>query len=235
MLIIFDLDDTLIDTSVCITPFKLVQALHSMVNEGCRIENFTAATEQLLAFDRSSNSAREALEKFVDFIGEEKKFLEIGIHEVYSTPVRDIEITPVKGAIQLLNAIKNRCFCALVTIGKQEQQILKIEKAGIDSAIFYKIFILEDVGKKKYYQSLMEELNIPPDEVIVCGDRIHTDLAPAKELGCVTVHMRRGRGMLSRGLEDCVDFVITDLSQFEKIFLEVSNRKKLNGVSSDDK
>lgn len=40
MLIIFDLDDTLIDTSGCITHFKLEDALNAMVSQGLPVVDF---------------------------------------------------------------------------------------------------------------------------------------------------------------------------------------------------
>lgn len=235
MLIIFDLDDTLIDTSACITPIKLNQALYRMIEAGCEILDVSSCFKKLLEFNDKSNSAKEALEKFIEFMGFKKKFLQIGVHEVYSTPYQGIKINPVEGALELLLNLKGKCFFALVSMGKLEQQMSKLEKAGIDSSLFYKIFILEEGSKKKCYQELMEELRLLPSEVIVCGDRIPVDLAPAKELGCVTVHMKRGRGVLSQESGREVDFVITEPSQLQEIFFKISDGKIFNGVSSGNK
>ena len=235
MLIIFDLDDTLVDTTACITPIKLNRALYSMKEAGCDISDISACFKKLIEFNNKSNSAKEALEKFIECMGFEEKFLQIGLHEVYSTSPEGIKINPVEGAIELLLSLKDKCFLALVSMGKLEHQMVKMEKAGIDSTLFYKIYILEEGSKKKCYQELMEALSVLPSEVIVCGDRIPIDLAPAKELGCSTVHMKRGRGVLSQKSGDEVDFVITEFSQFQKILYEISEKKKINGVSSGNK
>ena len=84
-------------------------------------------------------------------------------------------------------------------MGKPHQQLFKMKNAGIDSTIFSKIVISEREDKKSSYKEVLEELNMPSDRTIVCGDRIKRDLTPAKELGCKTVHMHWGRGLNSIG------------------------------------
>lgn len=235
MLIIFDLDDTLIDTSVCITPTKLNRAITRMIETGCEMQDPVAAFKKLIEFNEKASSAKEALENFIEFMGFKKKFLQIGVHEVYSTPSEGIQINPVEGVLEFLSNFKGKCFFAVVSMGKLEQQLFKMEKAGIDSAFFYKIVVLEEGSKKRCYQEMMAELKLSPSEVIVCGDRISVDLVPAKELGCITVQMKRGRGILSQKLGGEVDFVVTDFFQFQEIFCKVSGWENFNGVSSGNK
>ena len=210
-------------------------ALERMLEAGCKIEDVSTCFKKLIELNNKSNSAKEALEKFIAIMGFEEKFLQIALNEVYSTLPEGIEINSVRGALDVLAELKESCFFAIVSIGKLEQQLFKMEKAGIDSSFFYKIFVLEEGSKKKYYQKLMADPKLLPTEVIVCGDRFLTDLAPAKELGCITVLMKRGRGILSQKSEVEADYIITELSRFQEIFYEINNRKKINGVSSGNK
>ena len=107
--------------------------------------------------------------------------------------------------------------------------MLKLKKAGIDSSLFCKILILEKKNEKKYcYESLIQELNLSPGDVIVCGDRIPIDLVPAKQLGCKTIHMKKGRGLHTAGSEREVDFTITHLSQIGKVLADLSNKPSFN-------
>jgi FMN phosphatase YigB (HAD superfamily) len=230
LLIIFDLDDTLIDTSACITPVKLKRAISRMIECGCDLQDEKSALDLLLGFDKESLSAREALQKFIALKRLPDQYYCIGLKEVYDTLPEGIVIKPITGAIETLLTLKNQAVLALVTAGKREQQLFKMEKAGIDSSFFYKIFISEKLDKKKYYKQLIEKSGIPPREVIVCGDRIMTDLLPAKELGCVTVHMKWGRGCQSQKPEEAVDFTITSLTQFLDVFRKVKDEIIFNGV-----
>lgn len=201
-----------------------------MIEEGCVLQDESAALKLLLDLDREALSSKEALQKFITLQGLSDQYYHIGLKEIYDTMPEGIVIKAVEGAIETLLKLKGKSFLALVSIGKLEQQLFKMEKAGIDSSFFYKIFILEDQDKKKCYKQLVEELELAPSEVIVCGDRIATDLAPAKELGCVTVHMKWGRGRRKQGLEEKVDFTITSPMQILDIFRKVKSEIIFNGV-----
>lgn len=193
-----------------------------------------AALNLLLKLDQESSSAREALQKFITFMGLPDQYYYIGLKEIYDTFPEGIAIKPLKGAIETLLELRLNNLLALVSVGKVEQQLFKLEKAGIDSSFFYKIFISEEQNKKKYYQQLIEELKLSPNEVIVCGDRIATDLVPAKELGCVTVHMKWGRGSRNQEREEKVDFTITSPMEILDVFRKIKNEIIFNGVQRDE-
>lgn len=220
MLIIFDLDDTLVDTSAFITPAKLEKALASMMRAGCALENKEKSLSLLLDLNANSLSSKEALKKFISIQGVPENFYSIGIQEVYDSFPHESTVRPIEGAIETLSTLYKENYLTLVSVGKEAQQLFKLEKAGIDSSFFYKIFISEERNKKKYYQLLMEELKLSAEEVIVCGDRVEVDLTPAKEMGCTTVHMRRGRGTCEQeGVR--VDFSITQPIQLLDIVKQV--------------
>jgi len=195
LLIIFDLDDTLIDTSGCITHYKLADALHAMVGAGLELPHFSEALDLLRRFDSSAESARSALSEFVEILGVSKHFFEIGVREIYENLPADLPIFPLEGALETLSDLGQQHQLALVSVGNPLQQMEKLKKAGIDSRIFSKITVIEEKNKKPHYQVIVDELGYFPTEVIVCGDRICIDLIPAKELGFKTVQMQWGRGL----------------------------------------
>lgn len=217
MLIIFDLDDTLIDTSGCITHFKLEDALNAMVCEGLAISNFSEALELLRRLNSTSDSARSALAEFVEILGDDNKFFDIAIKEVYENIPFDLPIFPLEGAIEMLAELGSQHQLALVTIGKPMLQMDKMKKAGIDSRIFSKIAVTEERNKKPHYQMIMDELGYSPSEVLVCGDRIPLDLVPARELGLKTVRIQWGRGLNSAGNKGEVDYCISELKELKSI------------------
>jgi FMN phosphatase YigB (HAD superfamily) len=217
LLIIFDLDDTLIDTSGCITHFKLEDALHAMVREGLVIADFSEALDLLRRLDHTSESARCAIAEFVEILGIGNNFFEIAVKEVYENISPELPIFPLDGAIELLTDLGQHHPLALVTIGKQMQQMDKMKKAGIDSRIFSKIVVTEERNKKPHYQMIMDDLGYSSTEVLVCGDRVPLDLIPARELGFKTVKMQWGRGLNSPGHKGEVDYCISELKELKGI------------------
>ena len=74
MLIIFDLDDTLIDTSGSITPVKLEQALAKMVEAGLQVGDFQESLTILKRLDIATESASQTLLEFLEIINGDKKY-----------------------------------------------------------------------------------------------------------------------------------------------------------------
>ncbi len=217
MLIIFDLDDTLIDTSGCITPVKLEDALHRMVENGLKLPDFEQGLELLKRLDGTSESSSRSLAEFLEILNADAFLLEVGVREVYENIPADLPVFPLEGACEVLNDLSSDHQLALVTIGKPAQQMQKLKKAGIDSGLFSKIAVSEERNKKIHYKKIIEDLGYASSEVVVCGDRIPVDLAPARELGCKTIQMRWGRGLNSTGFKSDVDYSISHLKELKDI------------------
>jgi putative hydrolase of the HAD superfamily len=216
-LIIFDLDDTLIDTTGSITPVKLEQALVKMVEAGLEIGNFEDALDILKRLDTATESASQTLLEFLEITNGDKKYFDIGKAEVYGHLPSDFPVFPLDQALEVLGELAEQHQLALVSMGRPDQQMLKLKNAGIDSTIFSKMIISEDPDKKPHYKTILDELGFTPTQTLVCGDRIGRDLTPAKELGCITVQMQWGRGLNSTYSPRDVDYAIRKLSQIKDI------------------
>lgn len=209
MLIIFDLDDTLIDTSGCVTPYKLRKVLEKMLGR----EPSPEELGELTAINAESSKTQEAIQRFASLhnLPWDSTFAEL------TSPLpQDFQISCTPNAKEILEKYSQKCPIALVTGGHPPFQLEKLEKAGIDGAIFSKIAIPEDSKKKPFYQEISREFSVDPSNIWVCGDRIPMDLAPAHELGCKTIHMRWGRG-LKMATVPWIDFSISDLSELKRI------------------
>lgn len=215
MLIIFDLDDTLIDTSGAVTPFKLKECLKYFIAEGLSVSDFDSAYAELLAINAKSLKSKDALAQFLAKRGGDA-LLERGLVEMTRPLPADFPIPTTPNAKEILEHFRKTDTLALVTGGHPPFQLEKLEKAGIDRSIFSKIAIPEDSVKKPFYQGLLHEFSFSPAEVLVCGDRVAMDLAPAFELGFTTVHMRWGRGSL-RETEHWIHHAISDLNELKRI------------------
>lgn len=215
MLLIFDLDDTLILSSP-----KWKEAIEKMVDAGLILPSKEEAVEEIRALDRRSLSAKEALRRFFLLHQVDEKYFAIGYHEIYHNFSFDQPVPLAPSALELLTFLKQDHLLALVTRGDEQAQRMKLEKSGIDSALFSKIIVCSG-SKLEAYQMMVLELQISPDEVIVCGDRVGVDLTPAKALGFTTVHIAQGRGAVPQeGSEADVDFRIHNLIELKQIILE---------------
>jgi len=231
LLIIFDLDDTLIDTSGCITPMQLKSALEIVSKEGLQLPKLEDSLSLLLRLNETAPSAKHALEEFFEINALDVKYLPLAVQTVYDDLPDSFTVEPMDMASDILAVLSESHKLALVTVGKLELQLLKLKKAGIHSEIFSKIIVTQERNKKIHYKSIMSELDMDPSEVVVCGDRIAIDLTPAKELGLTTVQMRSGRGLHCKGSKSDVDFTISHLSEITEILPKMSNITSLMGNS----
>ena len=226
MLIIFDLDDTLIDTSFSITPVKLQDAFHRMQAAGMQFPEEGRGIEILQRLNSTALSAKDALEEFFEIHQLEKRFLSIGLEEIYEGYSDEIPVFPVKGAIEVLDELCHYHEMAIVTVGKEGLQKKKMKKAGIDFSYFSRIIVTETKNKKPHYQQILEESGLLPTDILVCGDRIQTDLLPARELGFHTVQFLFGRGKYCNGQKSDVDYSIVELSQLKQIIMSLTESRK---------
>lgn len=216
MLIIFDLDDTLINTTEKLTPILLKRALKIMIKKGLQVKDKKSACKKLLQIDKTSTGSKESLKKFLCFINAKQNFYDIAIKTMRLPLEDDIKIFTLKGAKSVLKYLSNDHSLALVSLGKEKFQFDKIQKAGIDTSIFSKIVITRREDKGLHYKRIIEKLKFSFQETYVCGDKINIDLVPAKKMGCKTIHMKWGRG--KNLLDDKnVDFTIKSLNEIKEI------------------
>lgn len=214
MLIIFDLDDTLIDTTGYVTPFKMKECFDELVFQGVKLEGSTYS--DLIQKNQKSLKSKDAIIAFAKSYGANESQIDAALKKLTTPLPPSFQVPMTPHASEILEHYKNRYNLAIVTGGHPPFQMDKLKKAGIDTSFFSMIGIPEDSVKKPYYQALKEKLNISPQEIWVCGDRIEMDLKPAFELGFNTIHMRWGRGLQSK-TEDWINHSIQNLKELKGI------------------
>ncbi|MDE3055372.1 MAG: HAD family hydrolase [Verrucomicrobiota bacterium] len=205
-MIVFDLDDTLLDTSGGITPFKLKEAL-SFLFEDVGEELY----QELLVLNRTASSSKEALAALAKRRGARQENILRAFAALTSPLPPQFFIPTTPGALQVLRTLHSLCPLVLVTGGKPSFQLEKMEKAGIDRSLFSKIVVSEKGSKGEAYADLPGEFSLRPEQIWVCGDRVEMDLRPARELGFHTVQMQWGRG--GRESADWVEHRISLLNE----------------------
>ena len=222
-LIIFDLDDTLIDTWNCFLPVELKGALLAMIQEGLVVEDVEKAFTLLMEINGKSPDGTSAIRKFLQKIGADERFLDVAIQSYYHCSHSDFKITPLPGVVETLPVLKKRYALALVSRGIERIQRLKVDKAGIDAKLFSDVIVTLNYDKGDAYQKLLLKQKCLPREALVVGDKYDSDLLPAKKLGMATVFMNHGRGKVFPPKKGEVDFMIHRLEEL----LVIVREKKL--------
>lgn len=221
MLIIFDLDDTLIDTSGCTIPIKLREALRVMIEAGLKVDSFEETLNLFKKVDSTSPDGEESLRRFLKEINADPSLFEIAVKEYYNPVPVDTVIKTLEGAKEVLTELKKENTLAIVSKGKQELQYQKMKKANISKDLFSKIIITEEYNKNLQYQEVLKELGFTTDETIVVGDKFGGDLLPAKKLGIKTVQMMWGRAL--KFPEEGADYKIKKLEELKDIIKELKS------------
>lgn len=214
-MIIFDLDDTLIDTSGSITTFRLKQIIEKFIERGL-INCYESSYKKILEISAQSVNTMAAVGQFLKNHGGSSDLLEEA-RKIYANPYLIEPLKTLPLANKILSQLRMKYLLAILTYGEEVLQRQKLKKAGIDTELFSKIIICPKRDKKEYYKQILEEMNYPSRKVIVCGDRVMYDLVPAKELGCTTVHMKWGRGKAPHDLSKYVDIEAENLSQLYEV------------------
>ncbi len=145
-MIIFDLDDTLLDTSGSVTPFKMRQCLERLVEDGGEISDFEKAYNDLLALNSASARAKDAILQFASKIG--CKSPSRALSELTAPLPLGFTVSTTPDAKEILNYFHSKYLLAIVTGGHPPFQREKMEKAGLEPSLFSKIAIPEDSIKK---------------------------------------------------------------------------------------
>lgn len=191
MLIIFDLDDTLIETSMGITTILVKKLCKGIEDLGGKLEPSLIEERFWNHYATGSSSVDAALEVVSWALPKSTaEKWDTLLNNFRNPDITHIEVVQTPGASELLSNLKDDYGLALCSRGHPELQQLKLKKAGIEPILFGTIrFGFEDKGVS--YSDAMRSFGVDPSETIVCGDRVSYDLLPAKKQGCITVQFLR--------------------------------------------
>ena len=181
--IIFDLDDTLFDTTGQLRARKFLEAIKAMEESGLKKEYIP-----LLEKEFETKSFLESVEILKDKA--EKHVIEKGMYAYNNVDVDHITPFPdVITTLQKLNIIK-----VLVSTGLNHHQEEKIKVLQIGK-YFDRIYI-DEIGEKKskkdYFLECIKKFRLKPEEIIVVGDKIFSEIKAGNELGMITVRILSG-------------------------------------------
>ncbi|MDI9633594.1 MAG: HAD family hydrolase [Methanolinea sp.] len=105
-------------------------------------------------------------------------------------------LAPYPGVRETLRALRERgLFLSVVTDARRKNAEARLERAGL-SGFFPLVVTAEDAGARKpnpaIFSHAVRLLSVPPSRVLVVGDSLRRDIAPAKAIGARTAHARYG-------------------------------------------
>lgn len=221
--IIFDLDDTLLDTSRLLVPQAEREACAAMIEAGLNgdIEGCLKQRKNLI----KQNVRTHIFEAIIGQIGlkvssKALDVADIGRRAFYEREVENhISLEPE--VLQLLERMQAKYELFLVTAGslktqRQKVEILKIEK-------FFKKIIYVDLQsgetKSKAFEEVSQLTGAPKLKILSVGDRIDTDIAVAKSLGMKACLVTRGEYAKLKPLSplEVPDFQVGQVTEIELV------------------
>ncbi|MFH1849800.1 MAG: HAD family hydrolase [archaeon] len=101
---------------------------------------------------------------------------------------------PTTGAIDLLKTLQDYRLCLVsccisgISVEKRKEQIATL---GL-LEYFDNIVVVEHEKTEKDFRHCAEEMKLPPEQILVIGDRITSEIQFGNRLGMTTVRLRHG-------------------------------------------
>lgn len=191
MFLIFDLDDTLLDTSATAGRYKLQEVVELWHHMGVLPESKDQALNTLLQWRGTVPTGRDVLKRYTAVHGMPAAAFKEAEVEYYDRQHDHVPIRAMQGALESLDQLRKDHRIALVSIGRTDQQRRKMEAVGLEPSQFDHLRIVEEGGKQGTFRELAAAWGLAPGagfrQVVVIGDRDETDIAPAQALGMRTV------------------------------------------------
>lgn len=170
-LVVFDLDDTLIDTKGTLLPDALDRVA-------------AAAGVDRSRLDPAGKSIGEVLRDLPDLPPRRRR----AAAEAWYSP--DLPpVAPLPGAREALAALRGRTYLCLLTRGDPARQRAKLARAGL-AELFDEVIVrpIEEPGcKRDDLVALLGRLGLPPQDCAVIGDDPRDELAHGAALGCLVL------------------------------------------------
>ncbi|MCO7225100.1 HAD family hydrolase [Pleionea sp. CnH1-48] len=187
MLLVLDLDNTLIDRDQAYASFMQQWLKEKAFMSKQQIE---AYLPQIMRIDNHGyNEPLEACEKILRVIEVNK----ISAEQLWQDSQQLIDyIMPSDSLKRMLDRLALRYQLALLTNGSSSRQRKKIHNATLAPHFDY-IGVSEEIGTSKpstcAFTHILDAMGASAREAISVGDNIHNDIEPATKIGMKTIHI----------------------------------------------
>ena len=225
--IIFDLDDTLLDTSKLLIPRAVQDSCQAMIEAGlrCKMEECLKARREFVQAGNRGSVYDHLIEVFGITEANEANLMpaqvsKIGYESFYCRNVpSDIQL--IDGVETMLNDLRSRYDIHLVTSGNLQTQSQKTEALGI-RAYFKSIHYVDPAHGETKQAAFQDVLNLSaesPERLLSVGNRLDTDIGAAKRIGLRTCWVRHGEyaSMLPKNEFEIANFEISRIEELGRI------------------
>lgn len=194
--LVFDLDDTLLDTYGLLVPQASRDACAAMIKAGLKTDLATClrAREELGRSGGRGDTYAEIVTKFGVNAGVDPTVVaELGSDAFYNRRVTG-DLSLFDGAREMLLSLKNRYGLHLVTAGQEKTQFSKVDALKI-ADVFESIHVIDyRTGRRKgdAFAAIQRRTKLPALAHLSIGNRLDSDIADAKRLGWKTCWVRYG-------------------------------------------
>lgn len=212
-LILIDIDNTLLEFDAFVRQFldETFPPLMGNENKGDLYEIFHANNRMLWEKLEQGEITMEQLQAVrwemilkklgIDFDGMEmERMFKAAMHE-------STIITP--GAMEMLESLSGRYILATASNGPYEQQVYRINKAGMGKYFTYH-FISQDIGYSKpdarFFKEARQRMKeqYADDEILMIGDSVSSDMQGGINAGIHTCYFDRENTGIHNGYDLCV-------------------------------
>ncbi len=194
--LIFDLDDTLLDTSNLLIPRASREACAAMISSGLNadIEACVRAWGEHGALQSRRDLFSHLVERFgVNRETDAERVAQLGYQAFYNRRVES-DISLFSGAHELLSVLGRNYGLHLVTSGTRSTQEEKIRILKIEPLFDSITHVDPTRGERKRdaFAAIQRKTDRPAERHLSIGNRIDTDVSEARELGWKACWVRYG-------------------------------------------
>lgn len=189
--LVFDLDDTLMDTYGQLVMDAHRQACVAMQQKGLDIPLETLLATRLRLLKEQPRAEINSL-LASHFDQAEPEIIQAGFETYFNPEITVLE--PFPGVHELLESLKSKHALFLVTAGSARTQARKVEVLGIGHYFEEIIYVPLDQpdGKYESFKTLQQKYAYRFEKMVIIGDRISNEIAAGNRLGCPTIWMQHG-------------------------------------------
>ncbi|MEE2830347.1 MAG: HAD family hydrolase [Myxococcota bacterium] len=222
--LIFDLDDTLIDTTGQLLGPAHTEAAAAMIAAGLTgsIDEVAQARTTFARSHPGEDLERLVIECFG--AGDPEAAAAAGKRAFYERSITRLD--PLPEALPVLADLRARnCSLFLVTLGHpatQRQKVKLAELEGCFDVVRY-VDVAGDTSKEQVIAALMTEQQLSGAQTVVIGDRIDREIAAGRRLGCWTVRVERGEGQyfLPREAAEQAHYTVGNLEAIPSVLVDI--------------
>ena len=96
------------------------------------------------------------------------------------------EMEMIDGVVETLEALQGRYNLIVATKGDLTEQMAKYRKSGLEK-YFHHCEVMENKDEKNYLE-LADKHGLAPEEILMIGNSVKSDIAPVVNIGGVAIH-----------------------------------------------